>query len=197
MKHKAQRGTSKPRLTRGQRVAYHEAAHAVAALHVGIPFEEIEITRDSSEQWGVMRTFWEVTPWRYRKPTDLQRLFITLAGPAAEKHMVPGYSWGAITLGGAGGDYRQAWEIAEQAVGKAYSGKLVYGVTRTARHFVRDRWDDIVRLGDALIVAPDFPLLKYDECRVILGMRPSWQEPTHPEVLAALAAQTSAGIAAA
>lgn len=195
MKQRTIRSKRKPRYTQEQQTAYHEAAHAVAALHVGIPFEEIEVTPDSKQHRGVMRRRWW-TPWEHEKPSDLQDLFITLAGPAAEKHMHPGHSWLAIALSGATGDFRQAGAIAERAVGKAYSEELVDDVTRTALTFVRNEWDRIVKLGDALL-ASEGQFMKYDDCRVALGMRPSWQEPVHPEVQAFLAAQAAGDSAAA
>lgn len=153
---------------------------------MGIPFEQIEITPDTKEHVGIMRTRWW-TPWKHEKPSDLQNLFITLAGPAAEKQMRPGYPWLAFALGNARHDYEQAWKIAKQLGDDG--GRFVDDMlSRTMMPFVRNRWADIVKVGDALI-ASEGQLLKYGDCRVILGMRPSWQEPMHPEVEAFLAAQ--------
>jgi hypothetical protein len=153
-----------------QKIAYHEAAHAVAFIHVGEPFEFIQIIvspREGDVNTPLGRVHFGDTD---DQREGLWRLFTVLAGPAAEKHMRPSMPWNLIFWNGARNDYKQAWEIAEQLPDK---GRFVDDMLRTTMlRFVRNEWDRIVKLGNALLSAPG-QTLTYEECLTVLGYEPN------------------------
>ena len=152
-----------------QKIAYHEAAHAVAFIQVGQQFEFIQIIvspREGDVNTPLGRVHFGDTD---DQREGLWRLFTVLAGPAAEKHMRPSMPWNLIFWNGTRNDYKQAWEIAEQLPDK---GRFVDDMLRTTMlRFVRNEWDRIVKLGNALMSAPDLKL-SYGECLTALGHEP-------------------------
>ena len=150
------------RYSHRQLVAYHEASHVLAALHVGQPFDFVKVIDESkvvetdSSAGRVNLDLSSIVPDR------LSYLFILLAGPAATKNMRPHLSWVAVMFSGTVHDYREAWDAAS-SLGR-YGSHLADDLMRTTvLQFVRDHWDVIVTLGDALLAAPE-GMLSYQEC---------------------------------
>jgi hypothetical protein len=90
----------KTKLTREQRTTYHEAAHAVAAIHIDERFAHIALAR-----------------------------------------------------------------------GPVHDARLLEGMIRALqlRPFIRKRWKEVVKLGNALVLAPDQTLTS-EQCRAVLGV---------------------------
>lgn len=154
------------RLTKDQQTAYHEAAHVVAALHVDVTFESVELHIESADDLGNGATsFGRV---RVPRGSQLGLIFASLAGPAANKYMTPGYSWSFIAFTTGRSDYLQAWEQSNEL--GLYNDKFVDGmVSGAVLPFVRDNWPAIAKLGDALLSAPA-RIMTYEQCRAVLGM---------------------------
>jgi hypothetical protein len=161
------------RYTRQQESAYHEAAHAVAYLYVGEPFQYIEIGRKHcdpsslklSDSYKVV-SLGRVQPCPEHKYDDLSVMIVCLAGIAAERVMRPRTPLSKIQRNAAYGDYLEANARATSVFGEDFIEGFIQNVYwPQAQEFVRDNWQKIIMLGDQVLKKRK---LSYDEVRALL-----------------------------
>src|SRR5262249_28915869 len=125
-----------------QRIAAHEAGHALAALHYGLPVTDTWVD-DYQCETRIDPAAWATTP-----PADL--LFLVMAGRESE-----------TLLCGANpaphqhhsGDYDQTQQFAVAAVGEANAGWAIAEARQKAMDFAMRHHDLIAELGAQLTAA--------------------------------------------
>lgn len=130
---------------RQRRVAYHEAGHAVAAVHLAaLDWVTIDPKGNGLTRWSGLRAFGELD----------NHLAIMLAGPAAEQRASP------CCIPGCLGDYENASEIIysrHEAAGFKVTDATVAGAFTRAKEnaaaLVANHWRKIEAVALALLVS--------------------------------------------
>lgn len=150
-------------------LAYHEAAHAVAAFLYGFGLKYATIIPDKKRgSLGHVRvTSRKVNNIEFAGREDegfyREYLIFTLAGWEAEKKLCGRYSHI-----GAGSDFQHVKDIIFRNQGalpqKAIDGYFQY-VRYSTKHFIETNWDKIIRVADNLL---QYRMLTGEEIRNIL-----------------------------
>lgn len=132
-------------------VAIHEAAHAVARLHVGAPATPVEVrpngaglTDGTLERW-VCRSTGQYAAW--------DKLTVTLAGGCAEARASKRSPLMVFLSGGASDDYANAQPVIGWLVEQGYAQDEHQAWSRAeaeTKAFVREQWASIERVADML-----------------------------------------------
>jgi hypothetical protein len=189
-KRNRERPRARPLYSEQQWTAYHEAAHAVAALRLGICLEAVRLAKDGQEH--VVLSNGELRPnvlgsmelcdsaYNMLGEKDAENYFtMQLAGICSQKITQPRRSYERIVNEGGGySDWKQAINFAKLVTtqreferrlkekptatsfefSEVSDDNAVFSVwlrLRRTRLFVRKEWDRIVKLGDALLAAPN------------------------------------------
>lgn len=160
--------------------AYHEAAHAVAAFHLGIRFTAVHLAEDDGSitlNDGTIKTDAAGTmesddPYgKYNRPiNDEDLLILLLAGLVATKRFRPRTTYRRLVSEGATRDWLQAREFVKindskrrcLSSGKTESANMsdeladfsVWLRIPKARLFVKHHWSEIERVARALLASP-------------------------------------------
>src|SRR5437899_3601541 len=132
-------------LPHDEATAYHEAGHAVVALILGRPVDEVSVLAN--------RDFVGVCKFgkaRMRPSEDWQEreMLIALGGIAAEARHTGNYAWDA-----AGRDQQYVHDLAMQRAGPRRAERLVRRLLAKAEHLLsrEGRWPAVERLAAELL----------------------------------------------
>lgn len=189
-KRNRERLQARPLYSEQQWTAYHESAHAVADLGNGIPFHAIHLADDSGR---IVKSNGEVltgsvglvdtnpNEWvdRFIGKTEIVGVLVSfLAGICADKIVNPSQSYRTfIVEKGSMGDWGTAVEVFRRDQLSRHGINLSQVEIETAlsdllpfaQNYVRSNWQAIVKLGDALLAAPN-RTMTYEQCRAVLGL---------------------------
>lgn len=137
--------------------AYHEAAHALIALHHSLDFEGIEILATEPSSDGTSVRAGQMFGLEPLDGSNLEAsIFSLLAGPAAKQIISPSHKGFSLWLGGPGGDLREALQIfRDLGFDDKQSDKLIKKYLRLVRAEVQASWRTVIRIGDALLKSPE------------------------------------------
>lgn len=132
-------------LPHDEATAFHEAGHAVVAMILGRPVEEVSILADR-ECLGVCR----FGKNRYRPSEDwLEReILIALGGIAAEARHTGNYAWDAAAR-----DQRYVRELTVQRAGEARADRLQKRLLAKAEHLLAQEphWQAVTLIAKELL----------------------------------------------
>jgi hypothetical protein len=139
--------------------AYHESSHAVAAIHLGHPFDYIEVNPYNSERGRMMAD----------EETDAKvTALIALQGLLFEHWLTP--SIPVIPKDDENGDWEIALDCGWRLCDDGQTETAVRRLLPEADSLFQQHFDDIITLGEALRRKGRSGRLSYSECREILGV---------------------------
>jgi hypothetical protein len=164
-----------------ERVAYHEAGHAVAALELRRAFRYVSVIPGEDNLGHVLMrpvpgSVREGMSWSDPKAHRWLELecLILLSGPAAEAEFV-----GRYNHVGAGSDYRECVDVALRLMDDEIIGKFMAYMAARARCYIRNpnRWVQVEALAAALVTHRKLSRKRVDEvCREGLRNRERFNE---------------------
>jgi hypothetical protein len=154
-------------------VAYHVAGHAVVARNFGLALMRVSINPAYGELFDGERPEgdMQLEPEAERSASVQRRLWITLAGPAAqERHDPDGYRVDGLVCGRA--DYERALKLYAELRGKPdCKAEDLLGNERRAKALVTEHWSAIEAVAVALLEHPRHSLERSELDALLLAQR--------------------------
>jgi hypothetical protein len=156
-------------------VAYHEAGHAVVARNFGLAVTRVSINPAFGDVFDgeVIEGHMRLEPEAERSASLQRRLWIALAGPAAQEHHDPeGYRVDGLVCGRA--DYESARKLYAELRGKPdCKAEDLVSNERRARALVTKHWSAIEAVALALVKHPRHSLDGKELDALLLELRRS------------------------